>query len=57
MTDPRIIVAPTKKNKALFIAGTCEECNAIINRLVAEEPDMTIKEYLEKHQKEILILR
>lgn len=57
MTDKRVIVTPSENKKALFIAGTCKECEAIINRLVAEEPTMTIQEYLDKHEKDILILR
>ena len=43
--------------RRLVIAGTCKECNAIIDRLIAEEPSMTIAEYLNKHNKDILILR
>ena len=57
MTYPRHIIDKTKKNKTLIVSGSKEDCMAIINRLVAENPHMTISEYLEKYHKEILILR
>ena len=45
------------QNKKLIIAGTCKDCMSIIDRLVSENPDMTIQEYLDKWHKELLILR
>jgi len=55
--DNKIIMAKSDNNKTLIIAGDCKECNAIIDRLIAENPEMTVKEYLNKYHKDILILR
>ena len=45
------------KPKGLYIIGTGKEVDAIINRIIAENPNMTLKEYLDKYHKDILILR
>ena len=48
MTDKHLIVAPETKQDAV----------AIIDRLAAANPDMTIAEFLDKHcADEVLILR
>lgn len=42
--------------KGLFFKGTAKDAEAISKRLAIENPEMTISEYLKKHNKEVMVL-
>ncbi len=44
------------KTRGLFFQGTAEDGEAILNRIIAENPGMTLEQYLDKYHKDILIL-
>jgi len=46
-----------KEQMGFSIEGSCKDCDEVINKLIAENPDMTIQEYLDKHCQDILILK
>ena len=45
-----------KMEKQLIIRGTTGEVERILCRLAKDNPNMTIKEYLDKYSKDVMVL-
>ena len=43
--------------KYLQISGSVKEVELIITRLAEENPGMTVQEYLEKYNQEVMVLK
>lgn len=46
----------TDKKQGLYFEGTAQDAKDILTRLAIENPDMTIREYLDKYHTDFLIL-